>query len=132
MLSAEENVAYPMVIARVPTDMRRERARELLEAVGLAEKSGVRPDLLSGGQRQRVAIARALANRPAIVFADEPTANLDSRTAEEILDLMRGINESSGVAFLFATHDPRVVARARRVLRLHDGRVESDARVVPA
>jgi putative ABC transport system ATP-binding protein len=132
VLSAEENVAYPMVIAGMPADARRERARELLEAVGLAEKSEVRPDLLSGGQRQRVAIARALANRPAIVFADEPTANLDSRTAEEILDLMRGINESSGVAFLFATHDPRVVARARRVLRLHDGRVESDARAVPS
>src|SRR5712691_11194876 len=89
VLSAEENVAYPMAIARVPADARRERARELLEAVGLAEKSGVRPDLLSGGQRQRVAIARALADRPAIVFADEPTANLDSKTAEEILDLMR-------------------------------------------
>jgi putative ABC transport system ATP-binding protein len=132
VLSAEENVAYPMAIAGVPADTRRERARELLEAVGLAEKRGVRPDLLSGGQRQRVAIARALANRPAIVFADEPTANLDSRTAEEILDLMRGINESSGVAFLFATHDPRVVARARRVLRLHDGKVESDARAVPS
>jgi putative ABC transport system ATP-binding protein len=132
VLSAEENVAYPMAIAGVPADARRERARELLEAVGLAEKRTVRPDLLSGGQRQRVAIARALANRPAIVFADEPTANLDSRTAEEILDLMRGINESSGVAFLFATHDPRVVERARRVLRLHDGKVESDARAVPA
>ena len=126
VLTAEENVAYPMVIAGTPADAGRRRARELLEAVGLAEKGGVRPDLLSGGQRQRVAIARALANRPAIVFADEPTANLDSRTAEEILDLMRGINESSGVAFLFATHDPRVVTRARRVLLLHDGRVESD------
>jgi putative ABC transport system ATP-binding protein len=132
VLSAEENVAYPMVIAGMAADARRQRARELLEAVGLAEKRGVRPDLLSGGQRQRVAIARALANGPAIVFADEPTANLDSRTAEEILDLMRGINESSGVAFLFATHDPRVVARARRVLRLHDGKVESDARAVPS
>jgi putative ABC transport system ATP-binding protein len=132
VLTAEENVAYPMVIAGTPADARRRRARELLEAVGLAEKGGVRPDLLSGGQRQRVAIARALANRPAIVFADEPTANLDSRTAEEILDLMRGINESSGVAFLFATHDPRVVARARRVLLLHDGRVESDVRTEPS
>jgi putative ABC transport system ATP-binding protein len=132
VLSAEENVAYPMVIARVPVEERRERARELLESVGLGDKLGVRPDLLSGGQRQRVAIARALANRPAIVFADEPTANLDSRTAEEILDLMRGINESNGVAFLFATHDPRVVARARRVLRLHDGRVESDVAGEPS
>ena len=132
VLSAEENVAYPMVIARAPADARRERARELLDAVGLAEKGGVRPDLLSGGQRQRVAIARALANRPAIVFADEPTANLDSHTAEEILDLMRGINESSGVAFLFATHDPRVVARARRVVLLHDGAIEGDVRAEPS
>ena len=127
VLSAEENVAYPMVIAEVPDRERRERARELLLSVGLGDKLAVRPDLLSGGQRQRVAIARALANRPAIVFADEPTANLDSRTAEEILDLMRKINESSGVAFLFATHDPRVVARARRVILLRDGRVEKDS-----
>ena len=126
VLSAEENVAYPMVIAGVPDLERRDRAGELLRSVGLGDKAGVRPDLLSGGQRQRVAIARALANRPAIVFADEPTANLDSRTADEILDLMRRINESSAVAFVFATHDPRVVARARRVILLHDGRVEKD------
>ena len=128
VLSAEENVAYPMALAGVPADERRQRARELLEAVGLADKIGVRPDLLSGGQRQRVAIARALANRPAIVFADEPTANLDSHTAEEILGLMREISDSSGVAFLFATHDPRVVARARRVVTLRDGSVEADVR----
>ncbi len=132
VLSAEENVAYPMVVARVPETERRERARRLLESVGLGEKLGVRPDLLSGGQRQRVAIARALANQPAIVFADEPTANLDSRTAEEILDLMRAINQSQGVAFLFATHDPRVVARARRVILLHDGSVASDVRTEPS
>jgi putative ABC transport system ATP-binding protein len=128
VLSAEENVAYPMALAGVPPAERRQRARELLEAVGLADKIGVRPDLLSGGQRQRVAIARALANRPAIVFADEPTANLDSHTAEEILGLMREISDSSGVAFLFATHDPRVVARARRIVTLHDGSVEADFR----
>ncbi len=126
VLTAEENVAFPMVIAGVADPERRERARELLRSVGLDDKLEVRPDLLSGGQRQRVAIARALANGPAIVFADEPTANLDSHTAEEILDLMRRINESSGVAFLFATHDPRVVARARRVILLRDGRVEED------
>ncbi|MDQ2979950.1 MAG: ABC transporter ATP-binding protein [Acidobacteriota bacterium] len=126
VLSAEENVEYPMALARVAARDRRSRAQELLAAVGLAEKAGVRPDLLSGGQRQRVAIARALANGPAVVFADEPTANLDSHTAEEILDLMRGLCDSRRVAFLFATHDPRVVARARRVVSLHDGRVESD------
>ncbi|MFY9552674.1 MAG: ATP-binding cassette domain-containing protein, partial [Thermoanaerobaculia bacterium] len=86
-------------------------------------------DLLSGGQRQRVAIARALANEPAIVYADEPTANLDSRTAEEILELMRDINASRKVAFLFATHDPSVVERARRVVTLHDGAIASDVAV---
>jgi len=127
VLSAAENIEYPMVLAGVPAEDRRARAGELLAAVGLAEKTGVRPDLLSGGQRQRVAIARALANGPAVVFADEPTASLDSHTADEILDLMRGLCDSRGVAFLFATHDPRVVARARRVVSLHDGRIESDA-----
>ena len=131
VLSAQENVEYPMALARVGAPDRRSRARELLAAVGLAEKAAVRPDLLSGGQRQRVAIARALANGPAVVFADEPTANLDSHTAEEILDLMRGLCDSRRVAFLFATHDPRVVARARRVVSLHDGRVESDVPRAP-
>jgi putative ABC transport system ATP-binding protein len=129
VLSAEENVAYPLLLAGADLDRARERARELLSAVGLAEKTTVRPDLLSGGQRQRVAIARALANRPAVIFADEPTANLDSKTAEEILDLMRTASDSSRIAFLFATHDPRVVARARRVIELHDGRIASDRRV---
>jgi putative ABC transport system ATP-binding protein len=126
VLTAEENVAYPMALAGVEAAARRARSRELLASVGLAEKFGVRPDLLSGGQRQRVAIARALANGPSIVFADEPTANLDSRTAEEILDLMREINAKDRVAFLFATHDPLVVSHARRVVSLHDGAIESD------
>jgi len=129
VLSAGENIAYPMVLARVASQDRDRRVAELLSAVGLDGKSAVRPDLLSGGQRQRVAIARALANRPSVVFADEPTANLDSATADEILDLMRSICDQSGVAFLFATHDPRVVARARRVITLHDGQIESDRRV---
>ena len=129
VLTAEENVAYPMALAGVEAAQRRARARELLASVGLADKAGVRPDLLSGGQRQRVAIARALANRPAIVFADEPTANLDSHTSEEILDLTREINASAKVAFLFATHDPIVVERARRIVKLHDGAIASDERV---
>jgi putative ABC transport system ATP-binding protein len=126
VLSAEENVAYPLALAGVRTDDCRARARELLAAVGCADKVGVRPDLLSGGQRQRVAIARALANGPAVVFADEPTANLDSKTADEILDLMRRMNEERAVAFLFATHDPRVVERARRIVSLTDGRIAED------
>ena len=126
VLTSEENVAYPMVLADVPAEERRRRARALLQSVGLSGKEDVRPDLLSGGQRQRVAIARALANEPAVVFADEPTANLDSHTSEEILDLMREINAAGNVAFLFATHDPLVVSRARRVVTLHDGAVEAD------
>jgi len=126
VLTSEENVGYPMVLAGIDPAERRDRARGLLASVGLAGKETVRPDLLSGGQRQRVAIARALANRPAVVFADEPTANLDSHTSEEILDLMREINTAQRVAFLFATHDPLVVSRARRVVTLHDGAVESD------
>ena len=126
VLTAEENVAYPLALAGAAPGERRSRVRELLAAVGCAEKCDVRPDLLSGGQRQRVAIARALANHPAVVFADEPTANLDSRTADEILDLMRKLNEESAVAFLFATHDPRVVERANRVISLTDGRITED------
>jgi putative ABC transport system ATP-binding protein len=126
VLTAEENVAYPMVLAGKPAEERRRRARALLQSVGLSGKEAVRPDLLSGGQRQRVAIARALANEPAVVFADEPTANLDSHTSEEILALMREINQAREVAFLFATHDPLVVARARRVVTLHDGAIEAD------
>jgi len=100
------------------------RAGELLAAVGLAGKEHVRPDLLSGGQRQRVAIARALANQPAVIFADEPTASLDSHTADTILDLMKQLNQERGVAFVLSTHDPRVVERAARVIALHDGAIE--------
>lgn len=128
VLSAGENVSFPMALAGLPAQRRRERSAELLAAVGLGEKAAVRPDLLSGGQRQRVAIARALANSPWVVLADEPTANLDSVTAEEILNLMRSLNEGRGVAFLFATHDPRVVSRAHRVISLRDGEIVSDVR----
>jgi putative ABC transport system ATP-binding protein len=102
------------------------RAGELLAAVGLAGKEHVRPDLLSGGQRQRVAIARALANQPAVIFADEPTASLDSRTADTILDLMKQLNQDRGVAFVLSTHDPRVVERAARIIALHDGAIEPE------
>jgi putative ABC transport system ATP-binding protein len=123
VLSASENVEYPMMLRGVSRDARRRRASELLASVGLSEKVQVRPDLLSGGQRQRVAIARALANEPQVILADEPTANLDTKTADEVLDLMSRINEERQVAFVLSSHDPRVVARARRVLTLHDGRI---------
>ena len=128
VLTARENVEYPMALAGIPAAEREDRSRALLSSVGIAEKEAVRPDLLSGGQRQRVAIARALANTPEIVFADEPTANLDSHTAADILDLMRRLNEERRVAFLFATHDPRVVERARRVIVLRDGAIVEERR----
>jgi putative ABC transport system ATP-binding protein len=123
VLSAAENVEYPMRLKGLPQGARARRAAELLARVGLAQKAGVRPDLLSGGQRQRVAIARALANEPEVILADEPTANLDTRTADDVLDLMAAINEEREVAFVLSSHDPRVVRRARRVLTLHDGRI---------
>ena len=123
VLTASENVEYPMMLKGVSRDTRRRNARELLSRVGLAEKEAVRPDLLSGGQRQRVAIARALANEPEVILADEPTANLDTKTADEVLDLMSRINQERQVAFILSSHDPRVVARARRVITLHDGRI---------
>ena len=124
VLTAAENVAYPMLLKPEPPGDMQARAVDLLAAVGLTGKEHVRPDLLSGGQRQRVAIARALANQPAVIFADEPTASLDSHTADTILDLMKQLNQERGVAFVLSTHDPRVVERAARVIVLHDGAIE--------
>lgn len=137
VFTAEENVAFPMALCGASDAECRRRARALLASVGLEEKTAVRPDLLSGGERQRVAIARAIANGPEVVLADEPTANLDSGTADGILDLMRDLGAGGGdaragvggsaaarrVSFVVATHDPRVAARARRILTLRDGRV---------
>jgi putative ABC transport system ATP-binding protein len=128
VLTAYENAEIVMAVQGVPSAERRRRVLDLLEQVGLAGLEDRRPSELSGGQQQRVAIARALAARPAGVLADEPTANLDSDTADRLLDLMERMNREQGVTFLFSTHDPRVVERARRVVRLVDGRVESDQR----
>ncbi len=127
VLTAAENVGFPMTLKGHHASSIARRSAELLEAVGLGDKLHVRPDLLSGGQRQRVAIARALANEPGVIFADEPTANLDSRTADTILEVMRRLNHEHGVAFVIATHDQRVVDRAQRVMVLHDGQVEAGA-----
>jgi putative ABC transport system ATP-binding protein len=126
VLTALENVEYPMMLKGVSKDARQRRAGELLSRVGLADKRDVRPDLLSGGQRQRVAIARALANEPEVILADEPTANLDTKTAEDVLDLMSTINRDNRVAFVLSSHDPRVVVRAQRALTLKDGRIVED------
>jgi putative ABC transport system ATP-binding protein len=116
-----------MVLKGLDRDLRRRRSLDLLSRVGLTSKEAVRPDLLSGGERQRVSIARSLVNEPEVVLADEPTANLDTKTADGILDLMRALNLERGVAFVVATHDPRVVARSSRVITLRDGRIVSEA-----
>ncbi len=117
-----------MWVQGVPIEERKSRVGELLKAVGLEGLEDRRPTELSGGQQQRVAIARAIAAEPAVVLADEPTANVDSETAENLITLMEGLNQERGVTFLFSTHDHRVVERAKRVVRLVDGRVESDER----
>ncbi len=126
VLSVYENIEFPVLIrGRRGPDLDR-RVRRAAEEVGLGPWLRHRPDELSGGQRQRVAIARALVTGPRLVLADEPTANLDSGTSEQIIDLMLGLNRESGVTFLFSTHDPRVTRHARRVVSLADGRVVGD------
>src|SRR6185436_1548724 len=123
VLTAWENVEYPLLLRAMPKRERRERVAHWLAEVGLTAQAKQRPDQLSGGQRQRVAIARAMVGEPQLVVADEPTANLDSDTAAHILDLLAAINERTGCTFVFSTHDPALVARARRVVRMRDGRV---------
>jgi len=125
VLSALENVEFPLLFQGAVKDSRA-RAEKALGAVGLNGLGRHRPDELSGGQRQRVAVARALATDPAIVLADEPTANLDSATGEAIISLMLEINRKQGTTFLFSTHDPRVMVHASRVIRLADGRIETE------
>ncbi len=125
VLTAFENVEYPLVLAAVPAAQRKERVRTLLDAVGLADRAGNRPGQLSGGQRQRVAMARALATEPALVLADEPTANLDSQTGAEIIALMRRLQRERGASFVFSSHDPMVLAQADDVVRIRDGRIDA-------
>ena len=125
VLTARENVELPMAEAGVPAPRRRERARELLEYVGLGHREGHRATQLSGGEMQRVAIARALANRPAILLADEPTGELDAATGREILDLFRRLNRD-GTTLLVVTHDERLAAEAGRVVHMLDGRIVAE------
>jgi len=126
VLNAYENVELPLLLSNVKTKERKDRVMELLNAVGLADRAKHRPDQMSGGEQQRVAIARALAPRPVMVLADEPTANLDTENGRQAMEIMQRLNEQTGTAFIFATHDPRVVAFARRVVKLRDGRVENN------
>ena len=126
VFTALENVEFIMLLQGVGKKQRQQRAKELLEAVGLGDRLHSRPTQLSGGQQQRVAVARALASRPEFVLADEPTANLDSHSADELLTLMENLNKQYNMTFIFSTHDPRVIQRAHRVITLHDGKVERD------
>lgn len=126
VLTAKENVAFILQMQGVPKAEYERRSVDLLTAVGLADKVDQRPGQLSGGQQQRVAVARALASEPDFVLADEPTANLDSKSATQLLDIMERLNADHGITFLFSTHDQRVVDRARRVITLVDGEIASD------
>ena len=128
VFTAKENVEFIMLLQGISRTEREKRAIELLKAVGLGERLDSRPSQLSGGQQQRVAVARALASHPSFVLADEPTANLDSHTAEALLDLMAQLNKDYQMTFVFSTHDPRVIRRARRVITLEDGKIKSDSR----
>jgi putative ABC transport system ATP-binding protein len=126
VLSAAENVEYVMLLQGVPAAERRRRSHQILDDVGLEGKYDRRPAELSGGQQQRVAVARAIVSNPSIVLADEPTANLDSKTGEGLLQLMQEMNARRGVTFIFSTHDSMVMEYARRVVIIHDGRIADD------
>jgi putative ABC transport system ATP-binding protein len=127
VFTAAENVEYPLLVQGVAASERRKRVKEALESVGLSKRADQRPDLLSGGERQRVAVARAIVHRPALVLADEPTANLDTRNATQLIDLMGDLNRRIGLTFIFSTHDQRLLEHTPRIVRLTDGKVMSDS-----
>ncbi len=122
-LTAYENIELPLLLIGQSPAARRERVNTLLESVDLKDRSHHRPDQLSGGQQQRVAIARALATRPSLILADEPTANLDTVNGQQVMETMTRLNQETGVTFIFATHDPRVIQYARRIITLQDGMI---------
>ncbi len=126
VLTVEENIEYVMLLQGVDKEERHQRVMNILSDVGLSGLQDRLPTKLSGGQQQRVAIARAMVARPALILADEPTANLDSVTSGELLDMMRELNQKTGMTFVFSTHDEIVMERARRVITLHDGKISSD------
>ena len=126
VLTAKENVEFIMLMQGDSASARKSRAEELLNAVGLSDQINRRPGQLSGGQQQRVAVARALASKPKFVLADEPTANLDSTSTSNLLDIMHRLNEEENMTFIFSTHDQRVIDRAKRIITLEDGKILSD------
>lgn len=131
VFTARENVEFIMLLQGIEKKEREKRAIDLLSQVGLSERVNTRPAQLSGGEQQRVAVARALASRPAFVLADEPTANLDTESAESLLDLMEDLNKTYEMTFIFSTHDVRVMRRARRIVSLQDGSIVEDKVVTP-
>lgn len=126
VLTAKENIEFIMQLQGKKKDAVEKRARELLDAVGLNNKTNSRPNKLSGGEQQRVAVARALASKPKFILADEPTANLDSKSTENLLDIMEKMNKEENVTFIFSTHDARVMKKARRIITIEDGKVMED------
>ncbi|MFL2834127.1 MAG: ABC transporter ATP-binding protein [Alphaproteobacteria bacterium] len=126
VLSASENIEYIMLLQGISNTERSKRVEEMLHLVGLEGLGNRRPSELSGGQQQRVAVARAMASEPEIILADEPTANLDSKTGASLLDMMKGLNEEKGVTFVFSTHDEMIMKRAKRLIHLRDGSIERD------
>jgi putative ABC transport system ATP-binding protein len=127
VFTAAENVEFPLLVQGVSAAERRTRVAAALESVGLTSRASHRPDLLSGGERQRVAVARAIVHRPALVLADEPTANLDTKNATQLIDLMHDLNRRLGLTFIFSTHDARLLEHTDRIVRLTDGQVVSDS-----
>jgi putative ABC transport system ATP-binding protein len=126
VLTASENIEFIMLLQKRPKAEREKRVRELLNQVGLSDKADKRPAELSGGQQQRIAVARALAPKPQFILADEPTANLDSVSAGNLLDIMARLNKEEQMTFIFSTHDQRVIDRARRIITLEDGKIVAD------
>lgn len=131
VLTARENVEFVMLLQHRPKEERHRRVLELMKAVGLEDKLDARPAQLSGGQQQRVAVARALAPKPRFILADEPTANLDSKSSGNLLDMMARLNREENITFIFSTHDQRVIERARRIVTLVDGQIDSDVTQKP-
>jgi putative ABC transport system ATP-binding protein len=127
-LTAYENVEMPLLLSGMKAADRKKRVNQMLEAVGLADRAHHRPDQLSGGQQQRVAVARALAANPKLILADEPTANLDTENGKQVMEIMKKLNKETGVTFVFATHDPRVIGYADRVVTLQDGVITKDSK----
>ena len=131
VLSAKENIEYIMLLQGISEQERQQRVTKIMQEVGLEGLGNRRPAQLSGGQQQRVAVARAMVSQPSLILADEPTANLDSKTGAALLDMMKELNEKENMTFVFSTHDPMIMERAKRIIRLVDGKVVDDERREP-